>query len=155
MSFYPHSFEAEIVPHFVGTYRYTAVFLPADMIEALPLDRYPRLRVSGEVGDIPFSGAWQPVRGRWYLMLSKALLKDGGYAIGDRVEVRFRVEDQETVDVPDILERALEADADAMAAWQAASAGKRRGWAYRIAAAKADATRQRRLDEVLKALTGD
>ena len=155
MSFFPHSFEAEIVHHFVGTYRYTAVFLPEDLIEALPLDRYPRLRVSGEIGDIPFSGAWQPVRGRWYLMLSKPLMKDGGYAIGDRVEVRFRVEDQETVDVPEILERALNADVDAMAAWQAASAGKRRGWAHRIESAKAVTTKQRRLDEVLKALLGD
>lgn len=155
MSFYPHHFEAEIVHHYVGTYRYTAVFLAADLIGALPLDRHPRLRVSGEIGDIPFSGAWQPVRGRWYLMLSKPLLKDGGFTVGDWVEVRFRVVDQEAVDMPDILERALNANADAMAAWQSASAGKRRGWAHRIANAKASATRQRRLDEVLKALVGD
>lgn len=155
MSFYPHSFEGEIVHHHVGTYRYTVVFLPEDLTRALPLDRHPRLRASGEVGDIPFSGAWQPVRGRWYLMLSKQLMKDGGFAVGDWVDVRFRVEDPDAVDIPDMLERALAADPDAMAAWRSASPGKRRGWAYRIASAKADATKQRRLDEVLSALRGD
>jgi hypothetical protein len=63
---YPFSFEGEVVHHDVGTYRYTVIFLPADIAGQLPFAEHPRLRVTGEVAEIPFSGAWQPVRGRWY-----------------------------------------------------------------------------------------
>lgn len=138
----------------MGTYRYTVVLLPPEVAAALPLAEHPRLRFSGEIGEVPFSGAWQPVRGRWYAMLSKGVLKDGGYAVGDVVEVRFRVEDQDSVEVPLLLRRALDADERATAAWEALSAGKRRGLAYRVASAKTAPTAARRLDEVLAALRG-
>lgn len=155
MSYYPHGFEGQIVHHNVGTYRYTVIFLPPELVAELPLDRHPRLRASGEIGEIPFSGAWQPVRGRWYLMLSKPLLKDGGYRVGDWVEVRFRVEDQDSVEMPETLQRALDADETLNTAWQSLSAGKQRGWAHRVASAKTEPTRQKRLDEVLAALRGN
>ena len=109
--YYPNAFEAAIVHHNVGSYRYTVVFLDDSLVPQLPLDRYPRLRVSGEVGEVPFEGAFQPVRGRWYVMLNKQLMSDGGFAIGDIVEVRFRVEDQEAVDVPAELTERLARDA--------------------------------------------
>jgi hypothetical protein len=141
-----------VVRHDVGTYRYTVVFLPDELARLLPLDRHPRLRISGEVGDLPFSGAWQPVRGRWYLMLSKPLLRDAGLRLGDAAEIRFRVEDQEAVEVPEALRQALAADPLAEAAWRALSAGRRRGLAHRVAAAKTPATAARRLAEVLEAL---
>ncbi len=65
MTGYPHAFEGRIVHHDVGTYRYTVVFLPTEIAAALPLAEHPRLRFTGEIGDVPLSGAWQPVRGRW------------------------------------------------------------------------------------------
>jgi hypothetical protein len=73
VTYYSHAFEGRIEHHDVGTYRYTVVFLPRELALSLPLEEHPRLRVSGEVAEVPFSGAWQPVRGRWYLMLSKPL----------------------------------------------------------------------------------
>lgn len=155
MTAYPHAFEATVVHHMVGTYRYTVVFLPGEIAAALPLDRHPRLRMSGEVGDVPVSGAWQPVRGRWYLMLAKPVLRDAGAAVGDTVHVRFRVEDPEAVEVPGALRRALEADAAARAAWDALSAGKRRGLAHRVLSARTPPTAERRLRAVLAALRGD
>jgi len=154
VSHYPHAFEGRVVRHDVGTYRYTVVFLPDGLAEALPLDLHPRLRVSGEVGEFPFSGAWQPVRGRWYLMLSKELLRDAGLALGDAVEVRFRVEDQDAVEVPDQLARALDADAALRSAWEGLSAGRRRGLAHRVSSAKTPATAARRVGEVLRLLSG-
>ncbi len=57
MGVYPHAFEARVVHHDLGTYRDTVVFLPPEVAARLPLDAHPRLRVSGEVGDVPFSGA--------------------------------------------------------------------------------------------------
>ncbi|MEL6797536.1 MAG: hypothetical protein AAFO89_12030, partial [Planctomycetota bacterium] len=83
-AYYPFEFEAEVVHHALGTYRYTVVFLHDRLIEHLPLAEHPRLRMSGELRDIPFEGAWQPVRGRWYVMLSKAVLRQGPFEVGDR-----------------------------------------------------------------------
>ncbi len=64
-AWFPHGFAGPVVRHDVGTYRYTVVFLPPEIAARLPLAEHPRLRISGEVSDLPFSGAWQPVRGRW------------------------------------------------------------------------------------------
>jgi hypothetical protein len=154
MPSYPHEFEAPIVHHDIGTYRYTVVFLPDDLARLLPFDRHPRLRMSGEIGDVPFRGAWQPVRGRWFVMLSKAALREAGLSPGDIASVRFRVEDQAEVELPDLLRRALETDAAACAGWKALTPGKRRGLAHRIASARTAPTASRRLAEVLAALRG-
>jgi hypothetical protein len=156
VSFYPHAFEGVVEHHFVGTLRYTVVFLPAELAAALPFDEHPRLRVSGEVNDVPFSAAWQPVRGRWYMMLSKTLLRDAELSVGGRAEVRFRVEDPDSVNVPEALADALAANASAEATWTELSAGKRRGFAHLVSSAKTARTQQKRLEEVLLALeTGD
>lgn len=150
--YYPFEFETEIVHHNVGTYRYTVVFLDDRLHEHLPLKEHPRLRASGEIGDIPFDGAWQPVRGRWYLMLAKQLLRDGELEVGDTVPVRFRVEDQNSVDVPKELERMLASDSRLRRVWDALTPGKQRGLAYRVASAKTAPTRTRRLHEVAESL---
>ena len=156
MDFYPHQFEGVVEHHFVSTYRYTVVFLPAGLAAELPFDKHPRLRASGEINDVPFSAAWQPVRGRWYMMLSKRLLRDAELSVGDPADVRFRVEDADSVDVPVALADALAANATAGAAWAGLSAGKRRGFAHLVSSAKTAPTQQKRLAEVLQALvTGD
>jgi hypothetical protein len=156
MSFYPHEFEGVVERHVVGTLRYTVVFLPAEIAASLPFDGSPRLRASGEVNDVPFSAAWQPVRGRWYMMLSKGLLRDAELSVGARAAVRFRVEDPDSVDVPEALADALAANAAAATAWAGLTAGKRRGFAHLVNAAKTAPTQQKRLAEVLLALeTGD
>jgi hypothetical protein len=90
------------------------------------------------------------------MMLSKGLLRDPELSVGARAEVRFRVEDPDSVDVPEALEDALAANASARAAWEALSAGKRRGFAHLVSSAKTAPTQQKRLAEVLLALkTGD
>jgi hypothetical protein len=147
-----HEFEATVVHHFVGTLRYTVVYLPPEIAAELPLAQHPRLRISGEVGEVPFDGAWQPANGRWYLMLGKRLLKEAGLSVGDRTEVRFRVEDQDSVDVPADLQRAIDADPLAASAWAKLSPGKQRAWSHRVGSAKTGATRLRRTTEVVDKL---
>ncbi len=154
MSWFDHAFETRIVHHDVGTYRYTVVFLDPDLAARLPFDRHPRLRFSGEIGEAPFAGAWQPVRGRWYAMLSKGVLKAAGLSVGDLVEVRFRIEDPDHVEVPDALARALARDAAAGAAFAALSAGKRRGLAHMVLSAKTPETERKRVAEVIGTLRG-
>jgi uncharacterized protein YdeI (YjbR/CyaY-like superfamily) len=62
------------------------------------------------------------------------------------------VADQHAVTVPDELAAALRHERAAARAWEALTPGKRRGFAHRVAAAKATETRRRRVDEVLAAL---
>ena len=150
MATYPHSFEAPIVRHDVGTYRYTVVFLPEALRASLGVQG--RVRTSGELNDVPFTGAWQPVRGRWYLMLSRPLLSDAGARIGDIASLRFRLEPPDTVEVPEALQSALDADAEAATLWAALRPGQQRGLAHRVASAKQHTTVARRLAEVTRLL---
>ena len=157
LSFYPFQFEAPIVYQTVGsdTYAYTVVFLPGDLQARLPLGKHPRLRVCGEIGEQPFEGALTPVRGRWYLLLSKKMLKAMGAAVGDTVEVRLAIADQDAVDLPQALAAALGRDAAMRNLWDAQTPGKRRGLAHRVASAKSDITRAKRIAEVFGILRGD
>ncbi|MEO1229793.1 MAG: YdeI/OmpD-associated family protein [Myxococcota bacterium] len=164
MLFYTHRFEAEVAKHDLGRYAYTVVYLPTELVGELPFEGSPRLRVDAEVsraetgqdddafdgGEFPFQGAWQPSKGRWYLMLSKALLRTLKVGEGDRVEVRFRLADPEEVEVPPELEAAISADPKASSVWAELSAGKRRAWAHRVSSAKRAETRARRIDEVVE-----
>ncbi len=145
-------FDAEVVSHAVGTLNYRVVFLAERFHKELPLREHSRLRVQGEVNGVPFAGAWQPVRGRWYLMLGKRLLKDAGVGVGDRVLVTFRVVDQASVDVPEELSRALASNRTASMAWDKLSAGKQRAFAHRVSSAVRAVTRAARTEEVIDAL---
>jgi len=113
------------------------------------------LRIEAEVGSIPFSGAWQPTGGRWYLLLSKKFLKKCGFDLGDWVSVRFRIADQNAVAVPESLRLALEQDAYAKAIWDELTPGKRRSFAYRVLSAKRAPTQARRVSEVLEKLMSE
>ncbi|MEM9948570.1 MAG: YdeI/OmpD-associated family protein [Cyanobacteria bacterium P01_D01_bin.36] len=152
MDDFPFIFDSPIVPHSFGTYNYAVVFLPEEMSEDLPFQQYPNLRIEAEVGSSPFSGAWRPTGGRWYLLLSKKFLKKSGFDIGDWVTVRFRIADQNAVDMPESLRLALEQDDHARAIWENLTPGKRRSFAYRVSSAKTAPTQARRVTEVLEKL---
>lgn len=91
MAYFSHQVVTRIARHAVGTYHYTVVYLDPTLHAEFPLDRHARLRIEADVWGIPVKGAWQPARGRWYLMLPKALLKAAGLRTGSSVEVSFRV----------------------------------------------------------------
>ena len=153
--YFPHEFEGEVVHHDLGTMRYTVVFLPDEIAATLPFAGNPRLRFSGEVGEAPIAAAWQPVRGRWYAMLSKPLLKATGLAVGDVTTVRFRIEPQDSVERAPELENVLDAEPALRRAWNALTPGLRRGQTRRLLTAKTSATRLKRLAEIVAALKGE
>lgn len=156
MSYFPYRFEGEIVHHDVGseTYAYTVVFLPGELAQELPLKAYPRLRISGEIGEHPFEAALTPVRGSWYILLSRKMLRALGSGVGDIVEVCFDIADQDAVDIPKALQEALSANGKMDRLWKAQTAGKQRGLAYRVASAKTLATQNKRITEVFGILSG-
>lgn len=156
MAFYPYEFETRIATHDVGSerYVYTVVFLPDALKRALPLDEHPRLRIIGEIEQYPFRASLTPVRGEWYVLLSQALLKAIDKAVGDPAALRFRIDDQDAVDVPDELQAALATNSAMRELWEAKTAGKQRALAYRVQSAKRPETRQRRIQEVFEILQG-
>lgn len=153
MSYFPHEFDAVVEHHDLGTMRYTVVFLADDIAAKLPFDQHPRLRISGEVDGHPFTGAWQPVKGRRYLMLGKPLLKASGLCVGAFATIRFRVEPQDQVEVSPALRQAIANHADATKRWAGLTPGKQRALAHSVLSARTAATAIRRVAQVIDWLT--
>ena len=130
MSYFTHDFIGEIALHGVGKSRvitYKVLFMPPRFEAELPFKTYPRLRVEGEIADVPVRGAWMPVGdGRRYFIVSPAIKANTGLDVGDEVEMRFRVDDQDHVDVPGALQVALNSVDAASARWDKLTAGKKR-----------------------------
>ncbi|QJR37648.1 YdeI/OmpD-associated family protein [Gemmatimonas groenlandica] len=154
MSYFTHRFETRIARHAVGTYHYTVVYLDASLHSALPLEQHARLRIEADVSGVPVKGAWQPARGRWYLMLPKAPMKAAGLKIGSPVEVAFRVLPQDDVDIPDELAALLATKARVRKAWAALSPGKQRGIAHLVSSAKRPETKAARIQSIEAGLLG-
>lgn len=156
MSFYPHSFFAPVERFGIGRDRkvwYNVLFLPEDLIAELPLKQYPRLRIEGEIADMPISNAIIPAGdNRYYVMISPKIMKDADLHIGDDVEIRFGLADQDHVDVPKALEDALKANDQFYALWDTLTPGKRRMFSFHVKGAKTEKTRARRVDEAMDAL---
>lgn len=89
--------------------------------------------------------------GKNLIGFSKAVRAEmGGVDLGDEFDVIIAPDaDERTVDVPDVLAAALDADPVARAAFEGLSYTRRKEIARSIAEAKQDATRQRRLEKAL------
>ena len=158
MSFYKYSFEAPVERLAIGNKHkviyYNVILLPDWCAKELPFAEFPKLRIRGEVGDYPVRGAWNPVAdGRKYFILSAKFLKTAGLSVGDLTEMRFNVDDQDFVDVPDELDAQLNLNESLREVWTSLSSGKKRFYCHQISSAKQAATRDRRLQMVLSQLT--
>lgn len=154
MAFYSFNFETMMVRHLVGNgerkLAYSVILLPDALRQDLPFDNYPRLRVEGELNGHSFNGAWQPAgNGRYFLMVPKQIIKADGLSVGDDVEMRFNIADQNDVDVPPALASALRGQPELLEKWNQLTAGKQRGFAHRVASAKVTSTIAKRVDEVV------
>lgn len=130
------------------------MYLDASLHDDLPLGEHARLRVEADVGGVPVKGAWQPARGRWYLMLPKRPLKEAGLKVGSSVDVAFRVLPQDDVDVPEELAQLIATRTRLRKAWMALSPGKQRGLAHLVASARRPETRAARVAQVEAVLLG-
>lgn len=155
MSFYDHRFEAPIEAYDYGKYFYRVIWLPPKLVDYLPFEEHPRLRIDGEIAEHGFNAAFIPERGRWYFIVPKSVLKGVGLDVGDHVEVSFRVADQDAIDMPDELAAALRSDTAAQTEWDDLTTGRKRGIAHYVGSAKREETRRKRVDTVLAGLRGE
>jgi hypothetical protein len=152
MSDYPYNFDAKIVKYDFGKMFYSVVYAPKSVVSLIDFTKSKRLRIDGEINGIRIDAALMPAKGKWYIMVSKKLQKLLGVKLGDTVEVSFDISDSDAITVPTELKFALEADDAARAVWESWTAGKRRGYCYRVDSAKMPETRERRVEEVLEML---
>lgn len=157
MSYYDYAFEAPIEKLRIGNgpkvLRYNVVLLPEDIMRILPFNDFPKLRVIGEIANLPIRGAWNPIAdGRKYFILSQKFLDNAGLHVGDMADARFNIDDQDHVDVPMELEAALTANSDLDRKWQTLTSGKKRFYCHQIASAKQQSTRDKRLRNVVSQL---
>lgn len=149
----PFQFDAIVSVLDFGRMSYSVLYAPPEIVRELSLADNPRLRIDGFVADQRFKGAFQPAgENQYYLILSKRFLKSAGLSPGDTATALFTIADPDAVDVPLELQHALQANPDAAAKWDALTPGKRRGLAYRVASAKREKTKSRRVEEVLEEL---
>jgi hypothetical protein len=157
MIYFTHDFVGAITLLGVGKSRvitYKVLFMPPRFEAELPFKTYPRLRVEGEIADVPVRGAWMPVGdGRRYFIVSPDIKANTGLDVGDEVEMRFRVDDQDHVDVPAALSTALNSDEIASAQWDKLTAGKKRMFTAHVFSAKTAPTEQSRVNEAMIAIT--
>lgn len=157
MSYYDYEFEAPIERLAIGNgikvLHYNVVILPEELVRILPFNEFPKLRVIGEIGSHSVRGAWNPIAdGRKYFILSQKFLDGAELKLGVLTDVRFNIDDQDYVDVPIELEKALTINTDLDRKWNKLTSGKKRYYCYQISTAKQQKTRQKRLEHVLEML---
>ncbi|MBC7737910.1 MAG: YdeI/OmpD-associated family protein [Candidatus Saccharibacteria bacterium] len=138
------SFEAAVEPLVWGRSTYTILRLPQPVAEALNLAGAKR--VAGEIAEHPVNLALikAPVVDGVFVWAGQSLLSRTGVAPGDVVEVRLRLAPPDEVETPDDVDGALQHNG-LIKAWQALTAGKRRGLLYQIETAKRPETRAKRI----------
>ncbi|MGB7374088.1 YdeI/OmpD-associated family protein [Pontixanthobacter sp.] len=148
---YEYEFSAEIEMSGVGKERkiwYHVIFLPGRIKQQLPFEKFPRLRVEGEIADIPIANAFLPAGdGRHYLIVAPAIRKSAQLSVGDIADVRFTIADQNHVEIADALKQELANDRAFAASWDALTPGKRRMAAQHVVSARTEPTRKKRVQE--------
>ena len=77
-------------------------------------------------------------------------MKIASVQFGDRIEVSFKIADPDFVDVPQEIHMMLRADEKFQKAWENLTPGKKRGFCHKVATAKMDETKERRVEQIVK-----
>lgn len=134
-----------------GQLVYQVVRLPKRMVREMGLRKKERCRVKGTLGGEDIALALNPdPDSTHYLMVSTALMKKIKKDVGDEVEVVVEKQDPNDVDVPPELIAALRGKA--LEVWDDLTAGKQRIWTTYVGKAKLQATRTKRVKEVIARL---
>lgn len=128
------------------------VVLPDAVLSAL--GGGSRFRVLGEVGGVEFESSTMAMGGgRVCMGVHKATRRAAGVDIGDRLSMAVERDTRPRgLDIPDDLASALDADADARAAFDGLSFTRRREHVESLTNAKRADTRARRLGKIMEQL---
>lgn len=152
MRLYQYQFEAPIERIKYGRMFYGGVFLPENILSALPQARERGFRLVGEVGGLFSEFGLMAVKICRYIVLSNSFLAQAKLKTGDVVVFRFSPVDPSYVEVPVELEQALDSNHNARRIWDNLKSGKKREYSYRVASAVHEATRLRRAYQLIESL---
>ena len=125
--------------------------IPPGVVEALGGGKRPPVTIT--VNGHTWRSRVAVLRGRSLLGFSLAHREAAGVATGDEVEVDLEIDDEpRTVDVPEDLARALDADPVVHAAFDRLPDGRRRQHVRSVESAKKPDTRARRVRQVVASL---
>lgn len=125
--------------------------VPEDLVLSLGAGKRPPVVVT--LNGYTYRSSVAPMGGRYLVSVSAAIRKEAGVAGGEPHDVTLELDDQPRVfEVPDELARALDG-AGLRAAFDAAAPSRRKEWVRSVTEAKAEATRTRRIEAVVTALS--
>lgn len=135
---------------FKGTFLNTVIYLPENIVKALPKGR---VRTKGTINGAAFALAPQYKKdGARFFSVSAALRKAAKIKEGDAVEVKFRIVDSDIVDMPEELEAVLEQDEQGRKVWNTFTKGMQRSLILYVTSVKnVDSRIKRSLELVEKA----
>ena len=129
----------------------TGVRVPEDVMTELGGGRAPK--VVATINDHRWRTSVATVSGSPMVGVNADVRAATGVRGGDEIEVDLVVDTApRTIDVPDDLARAFDAEPAARRTFDALSYSNQRFWVEPIAAAKSDETRQRRIDKAVATL---
>lgn len=131
----------------------TGIEVPEDVVQSF--GRGKRVPVVVALGPHTFRGSIASYRGAYWVGVSAENRAAAGIAAGDELDVELTLDDApRVVEPPTDLAAALAEDPAAAAAWGALSYSHQRQHVLAIEAAKAPATRERRVAAALTMLRG-
>ena len=135
-----------------GTFLNTVIYIPVNIVKALPKGR---VRTKGTINGAPFALAPQYRKdGSRFFSVSAALRKAAKIKEGGAVDVKFRLVDADTVDIPEELEAVLEQDDEARKVWDTFTKGMQRSLIHYVTSVKnVDSRIKRSLELMEKAKT--
>lgn len=112
----------------------TGIPIPGHILKTFPPGQW---RLQGTINGIPFNLAPRPLAdGTKFLTVGGGLRKQLKIQIGDPVLVEFELVDADLLEIPEVLQFALETDEAAMAVWQQYTIGLQRSLVHYINAVK-------------------
>lgn len=160
MGFYQYSSTAPLEEYVISpksgvgrSLTYRVVFLERQLESQLTFGKGNRLRIEGEIEDVPVNLAWQsaPDRGH-YLMVSPALVRQLKLKLGDVVTVRFNPVPEDAVVLPQVLADALRVSNKRRKLWEALTPGRQRGLSSFVAAVRSPEAQASRVETVFEEL---
>src|SRR5262249_17869385 len=112
-----------------------------------------RVPVRGTINGFPFRSSLMPMDGCHFMVVNRTIRDGAGVKAGDRVKVVMERDDAErSVDVPELLKKALAKSKAAQGNWEKLSFTHKKEIARSIVEAKQEQTRARRLAKAMDIL---
>lgn len=130
----------------------TGIEVPAEVVDAVGQGK-KRVPVTVRLGSYSYRSTIAPMSGSYFIPLSAEHRGAAGLRAGDEVDVDLEHDaEPRSVEVPEDLATALAGDPSARAAFEALSYSNQRRIVLSVEGAKAEATRQRRVDKAIAEL---